>query len=181
MMRTPFRPVIGPNSWRAVWMVAGALAFAIVFRTDVHVAAFGNVGAQSCAACHKAAFDQWHKGPHSRSLEVLDAAQRTDPKCLQCHALKTTTGALEPVSCESCHGGGEFYVHLNVKLDKELAKAGGLEDIGEPTCLKCHTGHSPSLKKFDYAQGLQRIRHWPEGRKVGEKKLDYTPVKPGGE
>jgi hypothetical protein len=134
--------------------------------------AFENVGAQNCKTCHQAEYQQWSAGPHARTLDPLDEQQRADQRCLKCHALQTA-GKFEPVSCEACHGGGEYYVHKEIKLDHELARASGLQDPDEKTCLRCHTGHSPALKPFVYAEALKRIEHWTPGKK---KARDYEPV-----
>jgi hypothetical protein len=43
--------------------------------------------------------------------------------------------------------------------DKELARAVGLVDPGERTCLACHTESTPSLRPFQYAEKLPLIEH----------------------
>jgi hypothetical protein len=43
--------------------------------------------------------------------------------------------------------------------DAELARAVGLADPGEKTCLGCHTESTPSLGRFDYARKLRLIAH----------------------
>src|SRR6266508_3402318 len=71
-------------------------------------------------------------------------------------------GAAEPVgaeTCESCHGNGHLYSLPFVMRDRELARALGLLDPGEKTCLRCHDESSPSLSRFDYARKLPLVAH----------------------
>jgi hypothetical protein len=43
--------------------------------------------------------------------------------------------------------------------DAELARAVGLADPGERTCLGCHTESTPSLGKFDFSRKVKLIAH----------------------
>jgi hypothetical protein len=43
--------------------------------------------------------------------------------------------------------------------DPELARAVGLVDPGEKTCVGCHTESTPSLVRFEYARKLPLINH----------------------
>lgn len=120
------------------------------------------VGPESCKACHPAAYDAWRDTPHARALQSLPEKSRKDPRCLACHAPDLDAG-VEGVTCESCHGPGSVYEASYVMRDPELARATGLQDPGEKTCLACHTGSTPSLETFRYADKLQLIRHWDDG------------------
>jgi hypothetical protein len=46
--------------------------------------------------------------------------------------------------------------------DAELARAVGLLDPAEKSCLACHTDSTPSLVKFEYDRKLALIRHGKE-------------------
>lgn len=70
------------------------------------------VGAQVCASCHQAEYDEWRGSKHAKAFSPTFTAywkQHDAPhECLACH----TTGfdaarrayAVEGVSCEACHG-----------------------------------------------------------------------------
>ncbi len=65
--------------------------------------------------------------------------------------------------------------------DAELARALGLVDPGEKTCLACHTESTPSLVKFEYARKVALIVHGkepppqpPPPRKAERPKPDAT-------
>jgi hypothetical protein len=46
--------------------------------------------------------------------------------------------------------------------DAALARALGLVDPGEKSCLGCHTESTPSLVKFEYERKVALIRHGKE-------------------
>ena len=116
------------------------------------------VGPEACRGCHPAAFASWREGPHARALESLPPARRADKRCLACHAPAAAEGQAG-VGCEACHGPGRLYAAAYVMRDAELARAVGLAEAGERTCLPCHTESTPSLKKFEYAGKLKLIAH----------------------
>jgi hypothetical protein len=119
------------------------------------------VGAETCKACHPAAYEAWRASPHARARESLPERDRNDRRCLTCHAPDLADG-LAGVSCEACHGPGRLYSARHVMRDPELARALGLVDPGERTCAACHTESTPSLVRFDYGRKLPLIRHWEE-------------------
>jgi hypothetical protein len=94
---------------------------------------------------------------------MLPEQSRSDRRCLSCHAPGADEG-LAGVSCEACHGPGRLYSASYVMRDPELARAVGLVDPGEKTCLACHTESTPSLTRFEYARKLALIRHWDGDR-----------------
>ena len=77
------------------------------------------------------------------------------------------------VSCESCHGGGQYYVAAYVMKDPELARLVGLSDPSEKGCRNCHDASSPSLKPFDFVSKLKAIDHWSVAK---AKKLEKAPM-----
>jgi Cytochrome c554 and c-prime len=117
-----------------------------------------HIGAETCKACHPMAYEAWKDGPHARALASLPEARRKDARCTVCHAPDLDKG-LSGVSCESCHGGGRVYAQAYVMRDRELARAVGLADPGERTCLGCHTDSTPSLGRFEYGKKLPLIEH----------------------
>jgi len=119
------------------------------------------VGPETCEACHPAAYETWKASPHARARESLPERSRNDPRCLSCHAPQAEDG-LTGVSCEACHGPGRLYSARYVMRDPELARAVGLVEPGEKTCLACHTESTPSLERFEHAKKLPLIRHWRE-------------------
>jgi formate-dependent nitrite reductase cytochrome c552 subunit len=119
----------------------------------------GYIGAETCKACHPAAYEAWSDGPHAHALDRLPEKSRKDPRCTSCHAPGVEQGA-QGVTCETCHGPGRVYAQSYVMRDRELARAVGLADAGEKSCLACHTESTPSLRPFAYAERLPLIRHW---------------------
>jgi hypothetical protein len=119
------------------------------------------VGAETCRACHPAAYEAWRASPHARARESLPERSRDDKRCLSCHAPDLEDG-LAGVSCEACHGGGRLYSARYVMRDPELARALGLVDPGERTCAGCHTESTPSLVRFEYGRKLPLIKHWED-------------------
>ncbi len=120
-----------------------------------------HVGPETCKACHPAAHAAWLASPHARAQEALPERHRNEPRCLSCHAPDAENG-LRGVSCETCHGPGRRYSASYVMRDAELARAVGLLDPGEKTCLACHTDATPSLVRFEYGRKLPLIRHWDD-------------------
>jgi hypothetical protein len=139
----------------ALAALAAGLALAGPARAGDHV------GAETCKACHPAAYDAWRASPHARARESLPERSRNDRRCLSCHAPDQDEG-LSGVSCEACHGPGRLYVQPYVMRDAELARLLGLVDPGERTCAGCHTESTPSLQRFDWRRKLPLIRHWDE-------------------
>jgi hypothetical protein len=121
------------------------------------------VGPETCKACHPSAYEAWLASPHARARESLPERSRGEPRCLSCHAPDAEDG-LAGVSCEACHGGGRLYAAHYVMRDPELARALGLQDPGEKSCLACHTESTPSLVRFEYARKLTLVRHGKEPR-----------------
>ncbi len=119
------------------------------------------VGPEACRACHPSAYEAWLATPHARARESLPEKSRGEPRCLSCHAPDADDG-LAGVSCEACHGPGRLYAAPYVMRDAELARAVGLQDPGEKTCLACHTESTPSLVKFEFDRKLALIRHGEE-------------------
>jgi len=121
------------------------------------------VGPETCKACHPAAYEVWRNGPHARSLDGLPAQNRNDPRCLSCHSPDADDG-ISAITCEACHGPGRIYSAPYVMRDAELARALGLVDPGEKSCLACHGESAPSLVRFEYAKKLLLIDHWTRER-----------------
>ncbi len=121
------------------------------------------VGADNCKVCHPAAYEAWKDSPHSRSTASLSPKQQKDARCLSCHSPDQAKGQAE-VSCESCHGGGQFYSPRYVMKDAELSRAVGMVDPSEKMCLRCHDATAPALKPFDFATKLKLIDHWTAER-----------------
>jgi hypothetical protein len=80
------------------------------------------------------------------------------------------------VSCEACHGPGAIYAARYVMRDAELARAVGLVDPGEKTCLACHTDSTPSLEKFVYQKKLPLIVHWGQAAAAPGARTSMPPA-----
>jgi hypothetical protein len=141
------------------------------------------VGSESCAVCHAKAYQSWRVDPHARAAQSLTEAQKQNPGCTICHSPELfqrtlaaaaqapvplqDNGRLETgVGCESCHGAGQYYSPSYVMRDAELARAVGLVDPGQKSCLSCHGVSSPSLAPFDFAAKVKLIDHWTAEREA---------------
>jgi hypothetical protein len=122
------------------------------------------VGAESCKACHPAAFAAWRTSKHARAFESLSAQQKGDARCASCHAPDLREQKIAGVTCEACHGGGQYYAPQYVMKDPELSRLVGLVDPSERQCRGCHDASSPSLRPFEFAEKLKLIDHWSEER-----------------
>lgn len=117
------------------------------------------VGADACKPCHPGAWEAWRDSAHARAWQSLPEKSRSDARCTACHAPEGASGAQGGVTCQSCHGNGQLYSLSYVMRDRELARALGLQDAGEKTCLRCHDESSPSLTRFEYARKVPLIQH----------------------
>jgi hypothetical protein len=123
-------------------------------------AAYNYLGPESCQGCHPDAYAAWRASAHARSKETLSPAQQHDARCTSCHSPAEADQRVANISCESCHGGGEYYSARYVMKDADLARLVGLVDPVEKSCRTCHDASSPSLKPFDFASKLKAIDHW---------------------
>jgi hypothetical protein len=137
------------------------------------------LGPESCKACHGEAYATWSTSKHARSAESLTREQQKDPRCTACHAPNLTEQNVGAVSCETCHGAGQYYVPAYVMKDPELARLVGLLDPGERSCRSCHDPASPSLKPFDFTAKLKAMDHWSAGRtrRAGAPSTEGTPAR----
>jgi cytochrome c554/c'-like protein len=127
------------------------------------------VGPESCKACHPDAYAAWRQSKHARAIESLSEPQRRDARCLSCHSPNLQDRRVESISCETCHGGGQYYAAAYVMKDQELVRLVGLLDPSEKGCRSCHDASSPSLKPFDFVEKLKLIDHWTLERQRREQ------------
>lgn len=118
------------------------------------------LGPESCKGCHPAAYTAWMQSKHARSTASLTEEQKQDVRCTSCHAPNQATQQVSNITCETCHGGGQFYSPAYVMKDGELARLVGLVDPSEKTCRTCHDASSPSLTPFNFVEQLKAIDHW---------------------
>jgi hypothetical protein len=148
-------------------MRTAALVMSLMVLAPLGARAQSYVGPENCKACHEDAYATWKQGPHARSMASLPGKSAQDGRCLTCHAPQADKGILA-VTCESCHGAGQYYAPGYVMKDSELARSVGLEDPSEKSCKTCHDGSSPSLKPFNFKEKLKAIDHW-SGPKKGKQ------------
>lgn len=130
------------------------------------------VGAKKCKMCHNKPatgeqFKQWSGTKHAKAMESLKGDEKTNPKCLKCHATAATAKPErlagltieEGVSCESCHGPGGDYSPTAIMKSREKSIANGLIIPDEKTCTKCHNSESPTFKGFNYKEALKQVMH----------------------
>ncbi|HVL38975.1 MAG TPA: multiheme c-type cytochrome [Fimbriimonadaceae bacterium] len=118
------------------------------------------VGSKACGKCHSEAMKVLEGTTHFRALETLEKDfHNRDPDCVGCHVTglesvkgfrsRAATPDLAHVGCESCHGPGADHAAAPFKVK--------LPQVGETSCLKCHTGDTSP--KFDFAEYWARVRH----------------------
>ena len=129
--------------------LASTLAFAYDF-----------LGPETCQGCHPDAYQSWRQSAHSRAKDSLTPAAQKDARCLSCHSPNEAEQRVTGISCEACHGGGQYYAARYVMKDPELSRLVGLTDPSEKGCRTCHDASSPSLKPFDFVTKLKAIEHW---------------------
>lgn len=130
------------------------------------------VGAESCKACHPEAYAAWRASKHARAFDSLSQEQQADARCVTCHAPDLAGQEIAGITCETCHGGGQYYAPEYVMRDPELSRLVGLNDPSEKLCRSCHDASSPSLQPFDFVEKLKLIDHWSaeRARRLEEKK-----------
>jgi hypothetical protein len=129
------------------------------------------LGPESCKGCHPAAFALWQQSKHARAVDSLTPQQQKEARCLSCHGPDLSTQKVAQVTCETCHGGGQYYSPAHVMKDPELSRLVGLVDPNEKACRACHDASSPSLTPFDFRTALKAIDHWSK-----EKLESVTPA-----
>lgn len=132
------------------------------------------LGPESCKACHPDAYTAWKASKHARARDSLSTQQQQDSRCLSCHSPDEGAAQVQNVTCESCHGAGQYYTPSYVMKDPELARLVGLVDPSEKACRTCHDASSPSLKPFAFVEKLKLIDHWTIER---EKRSAQAPQK----
>jgi hypothetical protein len=140
------------------------------------VQAYDFLGAESCQACHADAYASWRASAHARAKDVLSPTQQKDARCLSCHSPNDVDQKQAGVTCETCHGGGQYYSPKYVMKDAELARLAGLVDPTEKACKACHDASSPSINPFDFATQLKAMDHWSTER--AKKKAPTGAVAP---
>jgi formate-dependent nitrite reductase cytochrome c552 subunit len=137
------------------------------------------LGPESCKGCHPAAFAIWQQSKHARAMESLSPHQQKDARCLSCHSPDLKGQQVASITCETCHGGGQYYSPAHVMKDPELSRLVGLVDPGEKSCRGCHDASSPSLTPFDFRSALKAIDHWTEDRRRRAGSASTEPVRGG--
>jgi hypothetical protein len=100
-------------------------------------------GSESCASCHKEAYDWWKDTKHGRAYATLERVHKEfNLSCVGCHvtgynqpggSTVTHVENLKDVGCENCHGPGSLH-------NQKPEQAGLImKSPTETTCLGCHT------------------------------------------
>src|SRR5512140_3668792 len=161
------------------WIAALALAVPLAAAAADVLSEF--VGPESCKGCHPEAYAAWRLSKHSRAMGSLTVQQQRDARCLSCHSPNLKAQNVESVSCETCHGGGQYYTADYVMKDPELVRMVGLVDPSEKDCRSCHDASSPSLKPFDFVEKLKLVDHWTaEKQRRAQEGAEPAAAKPDG-
>lgn len=129
-----------------------------VSREALPLGLWGYAPASMCVECHKDETGAWRKSGHAHAIETLQREGRLLPQCLSCHSeyfRMTNQFALLPagedgIQCATCHGDGLLH-SVSERKDQIFRK------VPEEVCRNCHSEERDP--GFDYAKGLERIRH----------------------
>lgn len=133
-------------------------------------------GANRCALCHKAQFDQWKSSRHAKAIASLrDKKMEYNPDCLRCHVVDfrkaggftdlMVTPHLANVQCESCHGPAQKHVVEEQQIAKmskqqrEVTKRAAKMNVktNAEFCVQCHDqANDPN---FDFARDIKLVDH----------------------
>ena len=134
------------------------------------------IGNSACAPCHVEAATQWEKSPHAQALHTLQVTKNgidaKRPDCLRCHTVgfaqptgfrvDTPNEDLGGVGCETCHGPGELHT---TRALAGMANPGAITSAvpagNKALCVQCHDAINDP--KFNFAEDLEKIRHWGPG------------------
>jgi Cytochrome c554 and c-prime len=155
----------------------GPWIFLVILATSSAALAADFVGPESCKGCHPEAYDAWMQSKHARATDSLTPQQKADARCLSCHAPNQADQQVAQVTCETCHGGGQYYSPSYVMKDAELSRLVGLVDPSEKSCRSCHDASSPSLKPFNFVESLKAIDHWSAERARRGARAEASPHK----
>jgi len=120
-------------------------------------------GEQTCANCHKKAYETWSGTRHAEAFYSLqDAGKAFDPNCIGCHTVgfnqqggfidSVISENLMHVQCENCHGAGK--AHADSAGHKPVANK---DWSAEQICGQCHVQkHSPD---FNFETYWPKIKH----------------------
>lgn len=123
------------------------------------------VGSERCKLCHKEEYEKFSKTAHKDTSKSLNAEQRKNKECLICHSMDKEGKYME-IGCEACHGGGKYYSYDYIMIDKELARLIGLKIPDENFCQKCHTQETTKINKMNIKEGMKKIEHKKESKKL---------------
>jgi YVTN family beta-propeller protein len=160
------------------------------------------IGTLTCAACHKGPsmgyqFSKWRLSAHASAYAVLASDEayeiakeqglkgspQTSLECLKCHTTayhQLVKGVMElysiyeGVGCEACHGAGSDYYPEAIMRDPRAAKAAGLKEVTQQTCLGCHENAHDI--PFNFNDAVKKIAHPTELPAVVLEPLYKTPL-----
>ncbi|UCD48911.1 MAG: hypothetical protein JSW27_15405 [Phycisphaerales bacterium] len=124
-------------------------------------------GPEDCRECHAKAFEIWAHSKHAHAFETLEQkGHQYNPRCLKCHTVgymasdgyvsQSLTPTLQNVSCDACHGRGNY--HVKEKSGEDVPGARVL--MKTPDCLVCHDEeNSPNFEPVSY---WEKIAHGTE-------------------
>ena len=158
----------------------------LLFPFSKNTLAIGATGAKSCAVCHSKIHNEWQKSKHAKAFSLVPKGHPKNQSCKDCHnpvLFRSQLKANEGISCEHCHGNGNFYHHKFIMKDKQAAKLSGLQDP-KTQCLKCHQSSPFHLKKVELEELFKKLKVHSfksdtekENKKTPEKKAEKGPKK----
>ncbi|MBW8017335.1 MAG: hypothetical protein FVQ82_14230 [Planctomycetes bacterium] len=125
------------------------------------------VGPGKCKLCHAEEYEIWSKSGHAHAFDSLEKKDdHYNPRCIKCHSVgymssdgyinARLTPKLKNVSCESCHGRGDYHAKL------EAGEKIGVKKVfmKKVNCTECHDeDNSPD---FDREKFWEKIAHGKE-------------------
>ena len=125
------------------------------------------IGEASCGTCHPMAVEGWKAQKHAHSFESLVTRKHEhNPRCLQCHTVgygasdgyinQRLTPTLGAVSCENCHGRGDYHVQFHQGQDVP-------ERTAKLRTIACESCHDPeNSPNFNFETYWEQIKHGKE-------------------
>ncbi|MCF7954638.1 MAG: hypothetical protein K9M75_02435 [Phycisphaerae bacterium] len=122
------------------------------------------VGPEACKTCHEKEYEIWSKSGHAHAFDSLEKKDdHYSPRCIKCHTVgymssdgyvnARLTPKLKNVSCESCHGRGDYHARLQAGEEIGVKKV----FMKKVNCTECHDEeNSPS---FDREKFWEKIAH----------------------
>ncbi|HHT9120618.1 MAG TPA: multiheme c-type cytochrome [Candidatus Hypogeohydataceae bacterium YC41] len=154
------------------------------------------VGSAACLRCHKGLtpfhVDRWKNNKFitmekvKKALDFINGDEKYRRECYKCHTTgydeKTGKYVEEGVTCEACHGPGQFYIYF--MSSGKVAEASRLSKLGfsYDVCGHCHMARNHEIRGPYMAMLESDEKGQPNAEVAGMIKTSPAqPIKPNEE